>query len=118
MQRRAAAEKPQRRVRAGDDLVPGTGRDQDRVTGTDAAAVAVDFHLAAAFKQVVQLLAVRVVMPLCLLPPREGGLRQGLVRRVHQFADRAPVLRRERLGAVAGADLHAQQASGVGRIGP
>ena len=48
----------------GADLVPGAGRDQDRIPRYDGPPLAVELHLARALDQVVDLLALAVVVAL------------------------------------------------------
>ena len=60
--RRAAAEKAERG--GGRDLVPGAGRNQDRVAGCDRTLFSVDFHRALAFQQEIELLTFLMVVPI------------------------------------------------------
>jgi hypothetical protein len=105
VRRGAAAEEAQHAVGRGADLVPRARRDQDRVAAPDVRALAVDLDLAAALDEVVELLALAVVVALRRPARPERRLGEALVAgarggEAEELADRAPVGRRERLRVV------------------
>ena len=85
--------------------MPRTRRDEHRVAPADLARIALDFHLAAAVEEEVDLLGLRVVVALRGPARVKARLREALVGGpaecgVEQDSDRRAVERRERLGAV------------------
>src|SRR5690349_8949632 len=90
----------------GGELVPRARRDEDCVARADAAAVAVDLHVALALEHDVDLLRGAVLVPLRALTLPERRFRQALQRRVMELPNRRPVLRRERAQLVARGNVH------------
>src|SRR4029078_2569299 len=87
--------------------MPRAGRDEHRVAWADLARIALDFHLAPAVEEDVDLLGLRVVVALRGPARVQAGLREALVGGpaeggVEQDSDRRAVERRECLGAVTG----------------
>ena len=62
IRRRAAAEKAE--PRGGRDLVPGAGRNQNRVARCDRTCFSVDLHRALAFEKEIKFLTFLVVVPI------------------------------------------------------
>lgn len=77
--------------------MPGTGRDEDGVTGSDFAGFAVDFHGTGAFEDEVKFLAQLVVVAFRWFTDGDDGLGEALIchgsiRAVKDAADGAAVL--------------------------
>src|SRR4029453_16564482 len=105
IRRRAGTEKAERRA-ARPDLMPGAGRDQDRVARPDRLSLAVKLHLAGALEHEVDLFALPVEMSLRGAIWFEGGFGEALCCGVVKLANRRTVLRRERLRLCRGRDVH------------
>src|SRR5438128_8037537 len=111
IRRRAAAEDAEL-ARAGVlERVPGAGRDERGVAGTDVARLAVDLEAAGALEDEVDLLGRAVVMPLRRLIRLERRLREALHLGAVQLADRGAVLRHEGLDTLDRLELHSAAAS-------
>ncbi len=98
IRRGAAAEEAE--FFGGGDLMPGSGGNEDGITGGDVAGFAVDFHDAVTFEDEVKFLAQFVMVALGGLTDRDGGLGQrlvlhGRVGAIEDAADGAAVFRGE-----------------------
>jgi hypothetical protein len=100
-----------RPVRACDELVPRTGRDQRGVTDSDLSHVPVDLEATAAFREEVDLFAPAVVVARGRPTGTERGLGERLGRGVVELADRRAVLGREGFCVGERTEVHAGDAT-------